>query len=79
METIRKVEGDPGLVWDELSWTDMNSAEQKLWKVLGWNESSWEEDTDPPDSNDKYWEELTTEERKAAEELGYTRKYWDEE
>ncbi len=79
METIRKVTGDPGLVWDDLSWTDMNSSEQKLWGVLGWDESSWEEDTDPPKSDDKYWKDLTTEERKAAEELGYTSKFWDEE
>lgn len=79
MAAIREVPGDPGLVWDELSWTDMNSAEQKRWAVLGWDEDSWEEEIDPPDSGDKYWEELTDSERTAAEELGYTQELWDEE
>ncbi|BAQ61985.1 hypothetical protein GM3708_2391 [Geminocystis sp. NIES-3708] len=79
MGTIREIKGNPGDIWDDLSWIDMNSDEQKLWSILGWNESSWEEDTDPPPSNDKYWADLSTEEKKAAEELGYTIKYWDEE
>ncbi len=79
METIRQVSGDPGAVWDELSWTDMNSAEQEQWAVLGWDANSWEEETDPPSSSDKYWEELTSTERAAAEILGYTQPIWDEE
>ena len=35
-------------------WTDMNDAGQALWKTLGGDEASWEEETDAPDSNDKY-------------------------
>jgi hypothetical protein len=79
MATIRQVEGDPAAVWDELSWADMNSAEQALWKTLGWDEGSWEEETDPPESDDLYWEDLTSQQRAAAEELGYIQKSWDEE
>ncbi|MDB9510629.1 hypothetical protein PN499_05490 [Kamptonema animale CS-326] len=79
MATIRDVQGDPSSAWDDLSWTDMNSAEQKLWAVLGWDEDSWEEETDPPESNDRYWEDLTDAEKNAALELGYTQELWDEE
>jgi hypothetical protein len=79
MSTIRKVTGDPGLVWDELSWTDMSTAEQGLWAILGWNEASWEEETDPPASNDSYWEDLSAAQCQAAEQLGYTQKSWDQE
>jgi hypothetical protein len=79
MATIRLVQGNPGEIWDDLSWTDMNSAEQALWAALGWDESSWEEETDAPESDDKYWEELTSEERAAVEQLGYTQALWDAE
>jgi hypothetical protein len=79
MANIRDVEGDPSSAWDDLNWTEINSAEQKLWMVLGWDEDSWQEDTDPPESDDKYWEDLSTSEKKAAKELGYTQALWDEE
>lgn len=79
MTTIRKVNGDPSAAWDNLSWSDMSSAEQGLWAALGWDESSWEEETDPPESSDKYWEELSQDERFAADQLGYTQALWDEE
>lgn len=76
---IREVEGEPSDVWDDLSWEDMNSSEQKLWSILGWDEDSWEEETDPPESDDTYWEDLTAKQREAAEQLGYTQESWDEE
>jgi hypothetical protein len=79
METIREIQGNPGDVWDELSWVDMNSAEQALWAVFGWDEASWEEETDPPAASEKYWEEFTAEELDAAQKLGYTQSIWDEE
>ena len=71
MSNIRKISGNPGDTWDDLSWTDMNNDEQALWATLGWNEASWEEDSDAPDSNEKYWEDLTENERDAATKLGY--------
>ncbi len=79
MATIRQIEEDPSNTWDDLSWTDMNGAEQKLWAVLGWDASSWEEETDAPDSSEEYWEDLTDEQRDAAQQLGYTQELWDEE
>ena len=44
MSNIRKISGNPGDTWDDLSWTDMNDVEQALWATLGWNEASWEEE-----------------------------------
>jgi len=76
---IREVKGNPANVWDDLSWEDMNSDEQAIWAVLGWDEDSWEEETDAPESSEKYWEDLTEEELKAATKLGYTEEYWDED
>lgn len=79
MTTVRQVSGNPAEIWDDLSWSDMNSAEQALWAALGWDESSWEEETDPPASDDQYWEDLSEAERAAVEQLGYTQALWDEE
>lgn len=79
MSSIRKIAGNPGDTWDDLSWTDMNDMEQALWVTLGWDEASWEEESKAPDSNEKYWEELTQNERDAATKLGYNQSYWDED
>ena len=79
MGTIRQITDDPSETWDDLSWSDMNSDEKALWAELGWDGDSWEDETDPPASNDKYWEELTSTEQGAAQQLGYTQELWDEE
>ncbi|MEG4243573.1 hypothetical protein QUA51_12780 [Microcoleus sp. Pol10_D6] len=34
MSNIREIEESPGDTWDDLSWTDLNDAEQALWKTL---------------------------------------------
>ena len=39
----------------------------------------WDNSTGVPESYDKYWAELTTVEKTAALEVGYTQKLWDEE
>jgi len=77
---------DPNMVrtddlnfWEECSWTDMTAAEQDLWKVLGWDEASWEGEAKQPASEDKYWNQLSSEEQAAASALGYTKETWDEE
>ncbi|MBD2329403.1 hypothetical protein [Alkalinema sp. FACHB-956] len=79
MSDVRAVAGNPSEVWDDLSWDDLNRAEQQLWGNLGWDADSWEEETDPPASSEKYWEELSGSERQSAEALGYTQETWDEE
>jgi hypothetical protein len=79
MPSIRNIASNPGDTWDDLSWTDMNDIEQALWVNLGWDEASWEEESQAPDSNEKYWEELTQNERDAATKLGYNQSSWDED
>jgi hypothetical protein len=63
--------------WDAFDWQDLSAGEQKLWGVLGWDEGSWQEETEPPASEDKFWAELNEDERNAAQELGYEAGYWD--
>ena len=65
--------------WEEAGWGDMTAAEQDLWKVLGWDEDSWEGEAKQPASEDKYWNQLSPEEQEAAAKLGYTKATWDEE
>jgi hypothetical protein len=77
-EIRRPAEGeDLEAFWDEFDWTDLTPAEQALWRLLGWDEASWQGEADEPASESKDWSELTNEERSAAEQLGYDETYWD--
>lgn len=76
---------DPNMVrtddlnlWEEAAWSDLTPAEQELWKVLGWDEASWEGEAKKPPSEDLYWNQLSDDERMAATKLGYTKETWDE-
>lgn len=44
---------------------------------LGWNKTLWDEDG-KADTEDLDWEELSHEQRKAAEALGYHPKLWND-
>jgi len=79
MANVRNVNGSPDEVWDGLEWTDLNEAEQALWASLGWDADSWQEETDPPASDELYWADLSSTQQKAAGELGYTQELWDKE
>ncbi|MCI5222720.1 MAG: hypothetical protein D3924_08640 [Candidatus Electrothrix sp. AR4] len=63
--------------WDAFDWKDLAPAEQKLWGLLGWNKASWQGDTDEPASEGQPWRKLSNEERHAAIQLGYDKRYWD--
>jgi hypothetical protein len=76
-DTVRVPPADPTEFWDEMGWTDLTKAEQGLWGVLGWTEDAWNEEAKPPASEDKYWNQLSDEERDAAAKLGYTKESWD--
>ena len=76
-DTVRVPPGDPTAYWDEMGWAELTKAEQALWGVLGWTEASWEEEEKPPASEDKYWNQLSDEEKEAAEKLGYDKESWD--
>jgi len=76
-DTVRVPPADPTAFWDEMGWTDMTKAEQGLWGVLGWTEDAWNEEAKPPASEDKYWNQLSDEEKAACTKLGYTKESWD--
>lgn len=73
----RQPDGDVETFWNDFDWDELQPTEQELWGVLGWDEESWLEETDPPASEEKTWDELTDEERDAAEQLGYDEEIWD--
>ena len=76
-DTVRVPPGDPTKFWDEFGWADMTKAEQALWAVLGWNEDSWEGEAKQPASEDKYWNQLSQDEKDACTKLGYNKSLWD--
>ena len=75
--TVRVPPADPTKFWDAFGWTEMTKAEQALWGVLGWTEDSWEGEAKQPASEDKYWKQLSEEERAACKKLGYNKRLWD--
>jgi len=45
--------------------------------ALGYNKSSWNNNTTQPLADDKVWSELNKDEKAAAADLGYSRESWD--
>ena len=61
--------------WDE--WSDLPAEKQELWNVLGWTAENWS--TGEGVKTEKLsWEELSAEQRTAAELLGFPHDAWDE-
>lgn len=76
-DAIRQPTGNVEQFWDALDWADLNAAEQEAWSALGWNEASWDQNTDIPASDTTDWSELSDEEREAATRLGYDVASWN--
>lgn len=70
-------EASPCLFTSELNRYERCRA--SFMKTLGGDEASWEDETDAPDSNDKYWQNLTKNQCTAATKLGYGQSCWDED
>jgi hypothetical protein len=64
--------------WEDLSWDELQPAEQKAWRKLGWTAKMWETEADNafPPSENKDWDELSPVEQRALIDLGYTAKTW---
>ena len=77
IEGVRQPKGNPETFWIKLKWSDFTPEEQALWGKLGWNKDSWAGKAPPPSTEELDWSELSSEERKAAEQLGYGQFYWD--
>jgi hypothetical protein len=69
--------GNPESFWNKLNWSDLAPAEQELWGKLGWDKDSRDGKAPVPPSEKTVWGELNTQQRKAAEQLGYTHFYRD--
>ena len=74
---VRQPTGNPEVFWNKFSWSNLTPAEQELWGKLGWNKDSWDGKALAPSTEDTEWGELTSEERTAAEQLGYSPFYWN--
>jgi len=75
-QKVRKPEGNVEEFWNAQNWSALNATEKALWGKLGWTETNWQGDTEPPSEN-KTWAELNDEERAAADQLGYTEEIWN--
>lgn len=57
----------------------MEAETVTAWEDLGWNETIWESGENLPDTEDKFWADLTANEEMAATTLCYFQEIWDEE
>jgi hypothetical protein len=64
--------------FESYSWYDLQFYGLDMhYSALGWDESSWNGNTDPPSSVGKYWDLLNDVERENANMLCYFRDSWD--
>lgn len=61
--------------WDDMDWDDLNKDQKSLWSELGWTQERWDND-EPPESECKAFDALTSEQQKAASQLGYNAGSW---
>ncbi len=47
-DEIRTPEGDIEEFWNSFAWEELTAAEQEAWGVLGWEATSWDEETTNP-------------------------------
>jgi len=63
--------------WDELNDETSGLEVQDAYATLGWTAESWANDG-TPDTDGKYWEDLSHAQREAATSVCYTQGLWDE-
>ena len=68
---------DLGAYWDGFQWDMIPEEDQKRWEALGWDEDSWDDGENIPDTATKEWKDLTDEQKSAATALGYNEKSWN--
>ena len=80
-----KVIGMNEVTWDcymnhyeDFSWEELEEEEVQEWyEVLGWTERAWESGIDEPTTEEEDWDELSDEQRLAAENICFFRETWD--
>lgn len=70
--------------WKRYAWAELNELDRIQWKLLGWNENSWNGHTVAPESATKSWNEIITlfalskyNGVKAAVDLGFFAHKWN--
>ena len=59
-------------------WEDLEELEvAQYYAILGWNIDSWDEELYIPETEDMYWDELTSEQQQAAGQLCFSKELWD--
>ncbi|KAL9181028.1 hypothetical protein ACHAXT_009833 [Thalassiosira profunda] len=62
-----------GYYWSELEESNLD----QYFSQLGWDESSWDGDRPEPETESKYWDDLTQEQQMAAAQVCYSSNLWD--
>ena len=68
----------PEEIYGDSWWADLPKDIQRAFKVLGWDQVSWDTGVPPPSEN-MLWDELTLAMQSAARVIGYTQETWDQE
>ena len=60
-------------------WSELQDANVEVYfSVLGWDQDSWDGgDGDAPESEEKYWKELSDGEQEAARQICYSAELWN--
>lgn len=66
------------LFYSLFSWGEFPVKIRNAWSVLGWNALNWDGDTNYPASYNKSYNQLNSEEKKAANTLGYYGSCWEQ-
>jgi len=73
----RRMEGDPGKLYENVFWADLPSEIQAAYGVLLYDETAWNTGIEPA-TYVMYWDELTPEMQDAALLIGYNEEAWCE-
>ena len=63
--------------YDGYYWEELPTKVASNYKILGYDQSSWDEGAYTPESENKYWDDLSSAEQKAAYHLCFFQNSWD--
>jgi hypothetical protein len=66
-------------IYDSLNWNQLPKNIQNAMSTLGYDKQMWDDSNVRPASFQKYWDDLTEDEKTAANEIGCKKEYWDGE
>jgi hypothetical protein len=66
--------------YDDYWWRELDSRTQYYALILGYTQATWDDDFDLDDlpCEDWDWDEMTLEQRAAAQHFGYDKESWDQ-